>query len=263
MRDRLNNSAEFEFLKVNSKGVESEITRLAKEVPFTISANGQELATLMSSPLDLKELTYGFLYTSRFISSVKDVQSFELDEENLIGNAVLAKAPKMESAGKKVFTSGCGQGVIYYTSNDLPDTIPMDYSLLIEKEVIFEIMREFQSVTKSGKKVRGLHTSAIMYKDKRDKCFIDDVGRHNAVDKVIGYMLLSGGIFNESILITSGRVSSEIIHKAVRCGIQLVVSLGSCTHHGILLAKNMNITLIGLARSGSFSIFTGKERVKL
>jgi FdhD protein len=92
---------------------------------------------------------------------------------------------------------------------------------------------------------------------------IDDIGRHNAVDKVIGHCLLAGFDLSQSMLLCTGRISSEILHKARRASIPIVVSRGAPTHQSVLLAREMGITLIGVARAGSFTIYSHYQRISI
>jgi FdhD protein len=107
----------------------------------------------------------------------------------------------------------------------------------------------------------GVHTVALSAGGADPELIRDDVGRHNAADKVVGRALQDGIDLSRSVMITSGRISSEIVHKARRAGVPVLVSLGAPTHQAVLLAREMNLTLIGFARQKRFSIFAAPERV--
>ena len=262
-KDKLYSANDFDVVKVTKSGHEEKTVSVASEVPLTIVANDVELATFLCSPIDLEEMTYGFLYTSNFISSVKEIISFSIDEENWKATLKLKKTPDKETLSKRLFTSGCGRGVMYASTSELPTKLPLANDIIMDKTRILEIMRWFQGCSNLHKTTRGVHSAAFSFGGETPKILFDDVGRHNAVDKVIGCGLREGIGFGQGLLLVSGRVSSEIIHKAGKCGVPFLISLSSPTHQGVLASEVMNITLICFARGGSFTVFTNGERVKL
>jgi FdhD protein len=256
-------STEFEVYRITKNSYEPQIQQLAKEVPFSIIANDIGLAGLMCSPADLKELTFGFLFTSGFIKSPSDVLAFQLDQDNWTARINLKETPEPEKLNRRMYTAGCGKGVIYFDEQEMPERPPLEDSLSIGKDAVFDLMKWFQASGGVHQRIRGTHTAALSLKGNNPSFGYDDVGRHNAVDKVIGRALLENIGLGECILLSSGRVSTEIIHKAIKAGLPIILSIGTPTHHAILLAKTMNVTLIGSARAGSFSIYTNRERVQL
>jgi FdhD protein len=106
-----------------------------------------------------------------------------------------------------------------------------------------------------------VHTVALSEEGRDPDLIRDDVGRHNAADKVVGRALSLGVDLGRTAMITSGRISSEIVHKGRRAGVPVLISLGAPTHQAVLLARDMNLTLIGFARQSRFSIFSAPERI--
>jgi FdhD protein len=253
----------FQALKVKADSHQILQKQVAVEAPFTLVANGVELVTLMCTPRDLKALTYGFLFTSGFISGPGDVLSYTWDETKASAIVELIVAPDPGKTDKKVYTVGCGKGVVYFQGSEVPDSLPQGFNFKVNKTKILELARWFQTCSSLHKATSGAHTAAISQSGAIPGSICDDVGRHNAVDKVIGIGLWEKLDFSQCILLSSGRFSSEILHKAHHTGFPVIVSLGAPTHHAILIARTMNITLIGFARGGSFTIFNGEERVEL
>ena len=136
----------------------------------------------------------------------------------------------------------------------LPDGFTVDY------RKIEEYVGMFQTKSPEHKETRGVHSSALA--DGKDiLVFRDDIGRHNAIDKVIGEALCRGLEFENKMILTSGRVSSEILSKLLRCRIPIIVAAGAPTNQAVKLAKNVNLTVVGLARGSIMCIFSGEERI--
>jgi len=107
----------------------------------------------------------------------------------------------------------------------------------------------------------GIHTAALLDAGGTPSMRMDDIGRHNAVDKVVGRALLENLDFSRHALITSGRVSSEILHKTVRAGIPIIIARSAPTHQTVLRARETGVTVVAFARGGAFTVFAGKERI--
>lgn len=233
----------------------------AKEVPFTLKINKTELATLLASPSDLKELAVGFLYTTGIIKSISDVENIVLDtsiwkadiglkEKDLDRNLIF----------KRLFTSGCGRGVIFYNSLDLLHRKKIDSNFNISTEKIFALMKLLQEKSAGFKKTGGVHSAALS--DAKDiVIFKEDLGRHNAVDKVIGEALIKKINFQNSLILSSGRVSSEIVLKIKKAAIPIIVSQSAPTNQAVKLSREFGLTLIGFVRGARMNIYSGNERV--
>jgi len=261
--ERLGLSADFNAVKVSREETFSKTTQVATEIPFTIIANRIELATFLCSPSDLVEMAYGFLFTSGFIQKASEVLTSNIDSEDWKADMKIRHDPDPAALNERMYTSGCGRGILYPSISELPSRLPLDDGLKLEKQKILDVMRWFQTCSALHKMTHGVHTAALSLNGEKPSIIYDDVGRHNAVDKVIGKGLLEQCEFSDYLLLTSGRVSSEIIHKAGKCGTPILVSLSSPTHQAVLSAVVMNITIICFARGGSFSIFTNQERIKI
>jgi len=234
---------------------------LTEEIPLTINLEGKELVTLLCSPTDLKELVYGFLFTSGFIKKKIDVKNLIIDQERWRADVETdAKNIAEELFFKRLYTSGCGKGIIYYNPLDLIQRIKIPLMFTIEGEKIIALMKEFQKSSVEFKKTGAVHSAALC---NQEKIIIlkDDIGRHNALDKIIGEAILTNINFEDKIILTSGRISSEILFKTNRCKTPLIASGGAPTNQAVKLARELNITLIGFVRGNRMNIYSGGERI--
>jgi FdhD protein len=227
-----------------------------EEALACISVNGQEIATFMCSPMRLDELAIGFLRAEGFIHSFADVRSLHISQANCIdvwlGNPVI----KPE---RSIITTGCGGGI---TFDDLSQKhAPLASSVTISPATITGLMRQLMLDADIYNHVRGVHTSALS--DRRALIFMaEDVGRHNTITRLWGQALRDGVATTDCMLLTSGRVSSEMLYNAMKMGVPIVISRTSPTSLSVALAQAWGLTLIGYCRGRNFRVYTGLERVK-
>jgi len=234
---------------------------VSEEIPLTIEINGNELATLLCSPADLKELVYGFLYTSGFIGDASDVKTLVIDQDRWKAAVEIAESGMSEKMlFKRIYTSGCGKGVIFHNPLDVMQRTRIPDGFSVNNQRITGLMKMFQTASSEHKETRGVHSSALA--DADDVLFFkDDIGRHNAMDKVIGEALYRRIDFSDKMILTSGRISSEILSKVLRCRIPIIVAAGAPTNQAVKFARNVNLTVVGLARGNTMFIFSGDERI--
>lgn len=260
-RDDLGPSIELEALKLKNGKVIKTTENVATEIPFTINANEKEIATLLCSPLWLKELAYGFLYTSGFIKSAKEIHSFSLDTTKWVAFLEIEKMPEPSLMQKRLYTSGCGKGIMYADIHEISYRQPIENKMTIQSVKIVSLTQWLQHCSELFRSTGSVHTAALSILGEIPEIFTDDIGRHNAVDKVIGRALMDEIDFSQAILISSGRISSEILHKARVCEIAINISRGAPTHQTVLRARDMGITVIGFARGGNFTVYSHEERI--
>lgn len=238
-----------------------EESLVAVEIPLTFVVNGQELATLMCTPSHLKAFTLGFLFTSGMISSAGDMVSWDCDEKKWRVDVEVKDFMDPELLGQRVYTSGCGKGVMYTSVTEMAGRHPIESHARITGKAVLQSMAWLVRCSELHKKTGGVHSAAVSVNGTLPEYHIDDIGRHNAVDKVIGTLLLNQQETEQLSLISTGRISSEIIHKARRLSIPILVSKGAPTHQGVLLAKEMGMTIVGFVRGNNFAVFTHPERI--
>jgi len=237
------------------------LVEVASEVPFTIIANDTELVTLSCLPSNIKEFVYGFLFTSAIISQVTDVTSYWLDTSKWRCEVTLKTMPDPLHFSKRLYTSGCGRGVLFATVADIANRKRSLWEHSIDVGSLLAATRYLQSASSIHATSGGVHTAALGFGKELPRIVYDDIGRHNAVDKVIGKALLEGCDLNSSILYSTGRISSDILHKAKRADIGIIVSLGSPTHQVVLTAREFGMTIVGFARGKNLTIYSCPERI--
>ncbi|HHY96361.1 MAG TPA: formate dehydrogenase accessory sulfurtransferase FdhD [Firmicutes bacterium] len=234
---------------------------VAEEYPLSVRCQGQQVATLMCSPEYLDELALGFLYSEGLIISARDVVEVRVEMQPERGEAYVtlgtdaaARLPSADlSAARAVFT-GCGQGSPLAGDRPVPGGPRV---AVAEIRDMMKVVMQAPLHRASG----GTHAAALA---KRGSilCLREDVGRHNAVDKTTGWWLRQGGTGGgELLVLTTGRLSSDMVLKAIRLGAPVLVSRAAPTAQGIRLAFRAGLTLVGFARAGRMNVYTCPERV--
>lgn len=228
------------------------------EHTLTITLDKKELVTLLCSPEKLEYLAIGFLCSGGLIKGKEDIGGIALDENKGVIEIVTAEPGKAakDSVFKRFIGSSGGRGI------SLPaiEQYRIDSELTISPAAIFDLIEEFIHRSEVFEATGGVHSAALC-DTRRILIFSEDIGRHNAIDKVFGECLLKGIPTNDHIAITSGRVSSEIVHKVVRSNIPILISKSAPTNRGIELAGDLGITLIGFVREGRMNLYTHTRRV--
>jgi len=239
-------------------GVASLEKEVVREVPVTVYVNGRELITFLCTPRNLRYLALGFLYLEGIIGGLDEVALLRVcDEEETIEVRVTRE---VEMPTKRVLTSGCGGGT---TFADLTAQVnKMDSTLKVTPSQVLGLMRRLQREAELYLTTGGVHTSALS-DGERLLVVASDVGRHNTLDKIQGQCLLEGIDTKDRVLLTTGRLSAEMLNKAARMESPVVVSRTSPTDLAVELAKAWGITVIGYARGDQMHVYSGEERVEL
>ena len=242
----------FEF-RDQLKEVQGEVI---EEAQVTIYLNAKELVTIMSTPRDLDALALGFIFNEGLIFNLDEVDHVHVSLRGCCVDVWLKHAVKHPR--RKIITSGCGGGV---TFRDPSSTIrPLEVELNVDPERIFELFNHLQQPDSLYARARGVHTAGLA-DDKKLLCWVEDVGRHNTIDKVQGIALKEAIETEGRILLVSGRISSEMLLKAVIMGCPVIASRNSPTSLSIRLAEELNITLIGYVRRSTMRIYTHPGRL--
>lgn len=252
---------EIDVLRIDRDKKEKIQDIVTDEVPLTIYLEEKELVTLLCSPENLKELSVGFLYSAGLIHSMNDIEGVTISSHDWTSYVNLKnKDIDIEFIFKRLYTSGCGKGVLFYNAIDLMHRRVITRDSKISAEKIIELMRSFQEMAITFKKTGGVHSAALS--DGEDiVAFKEDIGRHNAIDKVIGEALAKNLDMADLIVLTSGRISSEIVFKAQKMGSAFLISRSAPTDQAIKVAKAANLTLVGFVRGQRMNVYTAKERI--
>lgn len=240
------------------KGFSKEIHgEVADEVLSCISVNGQELATFMCSPLDLDKLAIGFLYNERLIDDVGDMRAIHVSAKDSCVDIWLHDL-SFEPPSRKIITAGCGGGI---TFDDLSRKYkPLNSALRSNPGQLAHLMRIMHTGAELYQRARGIHTAALA-ENNEILIQVEDVGRHNCVDRLAGVGLSEGISTTDRILLSSGRISSEMINKARRLQTPIVCSRTSPTALSVALAIEWNITLVAYVRRDRMRIYSHPKRI--
>jgi len=236
---------------------------LIKEVPLTISLNNKEVVTLLCLGDHMRELALGFLGSEGFIERFSDIKSIKVDEEK--GSAELETFIENPLAAglfeRRTITSGCGKGSTFYNVIDAFKCKRIESDIKIQAAYLMGLMKRLHENSELYRDTHGVHNAALADLSGI-LVFREDIGRHNAVDKINGYSLLNNITLSDKILVTTGRVSSEILIKAGKMGIPIILSRSVPTALAVSIAEEIGITIAGFARGGSVSVYSHGERVK-
>lgn len=253
----MNDVKEVKITRVNIDKVTNEDDIVTVELPFTIFVNDEEIITLLCSPNSLKELAVGFLHSEGFITSLSDIDRIYIDEEKGLGYVYINNINEFSKIfrGKRTITSGCGKGTVFYNVLDSFKSRRIEKPLDIGLESIKSLMRIFNKRSETFLKTGGVHSCALCSKEDI-LIFYEDIGRHNALDKVLGKALLDVIDTKDKVILTSGRISSEILIKAAKRQIPVIISRSAPTSLAVEIAEKLGITLIGFARGERMNIYT-------
>jgi FdhD protein len=229
---------------------------VVREQPLTIVVNGVELATFLCTPVQLDYLTIGFLAFEGMIRTLEDIRDLDVDPDN--GVVEVELNTDLVRPKKRVFTSGCGMGLTF--TLQLSHYPPLVRDLTLTPEQIFPLMQQLFDGVTMYKASRGIHAAALS-DTEQVLLLTEDVGRHNALDKILGEAMVKGIRTEGRILLTSGRISSEMLRKGAHMGTPFLISRTSPTTLAIEAAKRLGLTVIGYVRRHSFNLYTHPERL--
>lgn len=222
-----------------------------------ISVNGEELATFMCTPTDLEALALGFLFNERIIQGLDDIRQIHVSKATTCVDVWLQDL-NYSKPSRAIVTSGCGGGV---TFDDLSSKHePLISNLLVQPEQIADLIQQMLLGADSYKRARGIHTAALATSEQI-LLQVEDVGRHNCIDKLCGLALQQGLDSKDKILLSSGRISSEMINKARRLQTPIVCSRTSPTSLSVALADSWNMTIVAYVRNKRMRIYTHPDRI--
>lgn len=229
---------------------------IAHEKKVRVSVNGRDALSLYCTPYMIRELVVGLMMTEGIIKGNWCAERMAIDygEEDIY---VDIPAEGEVSHEGKTITSGCIGGVTFDTKNELA---PIEDQFSIEGSRLKDIFRDFQARSELYKLTGCIHSAALSDGDSI-LCFAEDIGRHNAVDKVIGYTILENIPFTGKIMLASGRISSEIATKCSRWAIPVLATRTAPTNRALDIAEKTGLTVVGFMRGDRFNVYTHPERI--
>ena len=254
-----------EVSAVNERG-ESETLSIPAERALTVYVDKRELVTLMTLGAHPELLVLGFLRNQRLVQSAQEIESITVDWE--VGAAAVktrAGITNIEArTAKRVITTGCGQGSVFGDLMAQVDTLVLPETSLSQSQLyaIVNAIRVQESTYKSAGSVHG----CALFSGEEMRVFVEDVGRHNAIDTIAGWMWMQNAdaaLGNDKVFYTTGRLTSEMVIKSAQMGVAVVVSRSGITQMGFDVAQRMGLCTIGRATNKRFLCYTGRERLNL
>ena len=230
-------------------------------MPLTVFLNSQEIVTLMTINDYPEYLAVGYLLNQNMIYPNEKINKISYDKEtNTIVIRTKRKTNYERTLKKKITTSGCAQGTIFGNIYEELEKTKINSKIKIKKEWIYELSKKITLTTSLYLEAGAIH-GCVLCKKNNPMIYMEDVGRHNAVDKIAGYMFKNNIKSSDKIFYTTGRLTSEMIIKTVKMNIPILISRSGFTAWGVELAKKTNLTLIGRAKGKRYTVLSGNSRI--
>ena len=252
--------ATFEVEAYNERG-EMVPTSIAGEHPLTLYLDKREIVTLMTLGHAPEALAIGYLRNQRLVPSIDEVSAVQVDwETDSVAITTHSQKP-IPSLDKKTVTSGCGQGTVFGDLMEEIDQIQLRKDVFLEDSNLFVLIEKVRKHETIYKQAGAVHGCALATLSGDIMMFVEDVGRHNAVDAIAGFMWLDAIDGSDKVFYTTGRLTSEMVIKCAQMRIPFLVSRSGLTHMGHQIANKVGITMLGRASGRHYLAFTGKERL--
>jgi len=251
---------QFEVEKIFQHYVELEKDYVITEFPLTLYINNQKYITLLITPTNIKELIYGYMRSEKLILKQEDVIEWGIDMDNFRADVkIISDIDENDRSKDKLLTSGCGVGTRFHEDLDnlMVEAVQSDYT--IGHDDILNASRDLNNKSGLFRLTGGVHS--CLFVNKFYQYYVEDIGRHNAVDKVVGHILIEKINPTHSYIISSGRISSDMLIKCAVSQIPIVMSRSAPTSLAVKLARRLGITLIGFVRGNKLNVYSNTHRV--
>lgn len=229
----------------------------AEEFPLQIFVNGSELVTTLCTPVKVNCLVAGFLYNEGIINSLREIASMRVCLEDFVADVRLSTTG-FTPPTRRMLTSGCGGGASFI--EERVNLKPVQTEARFAAENVLGLMRQLYQKAQIHQSGGGVHASALC--DAENVLVLsEDVGRHNTLDKISGECLLTNAPMTDRMLITTGRISSEMLLKAARMEVPVVVSRGAALTRTVAVGEKLGVTVIGYARADHLEVYSHPERI--
>ncbi len=261
-RPKLTNAARpatFEVEATNERG-EMVPTSIAGEHPLTLYLDKRELVTLMTLGHAPEALAIGFLRNQRIVDSLNDIAAVQVDWET--DSVAITTTRKIDFNRKKTVTTGCGQGTVYGDLMAEIESVKLRDDVALADEDLYLLIDKVRKHETIYKQAGAVHGCALATRGGEILMFVEDVGRHNAVDAIAGFMWLDAIDGSDKLFYTTGRLTSEMVIKCAQMRIPFLVSRSGLTKMGHDIAQQVGLTMIGRASGRHYLAFTGRHRLK-
>ncbi|MEW6308778.1 MAG: formate dehydrogenase accessory sulfurtransferase FdhD [Bacillota bacterium] len=239
------------------------LDQIAVEYPLTLELDGVELVTLLCTPEHLDELAVGHLVGEGVLREACDLKGVDVDPQAGVARVATAGRHPVTAAvyGKRAIASGCGRGLVGYQAGDLLGLRPVADGGAFLAQTVLASMRRLGRETPLFAATGGAHGVGLSDAAGDLTLVREDIGRHNALDKVVGRCFLDGHTLAGAVIYATGRLSSEMVLKAVRAKAAMVASHSAPTSLAVELAEALNLTLVGFARGERLNVYTHPRRL--
>jgi len=258
--------ATFEVAAIDEHGARREVP-VAGEHPLTLYVDKRELLTLMTLGAAPEALTIGYLRNQRLVKSLDEIVAVQVDwETNSVAVTTRGGLADLETkTAKRTKTSGCGQGTVFGDLMEDIDSVRLPHDATLMQATLYDLLdkvRLHETIYKQAGAVHGCALATNAADRSEILMFVEDVGRHNAVDAIAGQMWLDREEGADKIFYTTGRLTSEMVIKAAQMGIPFLVSRSGLTQMGYEIAQKVGMTMIGRATNRHYLLFTGAGRFR-
>jgi FdhD protein len=240
------------YLRVRGDRAEEISGEVVREQPLTLYVNGERFLTLLCSPVKLEALVLGYLWMEKVIAGPDDVSCLEVSPVD--GRAEVTLREPVTLPTERILTSGCGGGITFRIDHRLFPRLSSE--VRVSSATLAARMKDLFAAAVHYRVSRGIHGAGLT-DGERLLIVAEDVGRHNAVDKIKGEALLRGIPTEDRVLLSTGRISSEMLLKAARMGVPIVASRTSPTEMAVALAEQLGITVCGYVRPDGLNLYAG------
>ena len=236
-------------------------TSVVTEKPLTVFLNGQEIVTLMTIGDEPELLAVGFLLNQNMLRLGDKISGIEYEDDLDVVVVRTDRETDFEKVlKKKTITSGCAQGTVFGDLMDKLSSISLSSSDRLRTTWLYELSKKINNTPSLYLEAGAIH-GCVLCKQNHPLIYMEDVGRHNAIDKIAGYMFLNNIEPIDKIFYTTGRLTSEMVIKTVQMRIPILVSRSGFTAWGVELAREAGLTLVGRAKGRRFIALSGTERI--
>jgi FdhD protein len=253
----------YKATRIKDGSREEIVETVAEEAVLRIFMNQRELVALSCTPDDQDYLAVGFLISEGFLKNKEEIESIDHSENSVTVRTHPSQDISETPLPKAVLTSGCGRGKTFVDWEDIDplEDVMINLDLTLSPGEVLQVMSQFERRSELFRQTGGVHSAALAARDGI-VLFNEDIGRHNAVDKVLGEGFLKGLELKDKFLVISGRVSSDVVSKLLNCGLSMVVSRTAPTSLAVRMAQKVGITIAGFVRGSRMNLYSFPARIQ-
>jgi len=253
---------DWEIARFDDDTLSVEEEAIAIEFPLTIVINGKEFATMVCTPTHIRELIIGFLASEGVVRFFDEIRSISIDDTQGFAYVEVNRPIEQfdQDHSKRFIGSCCGKSRQFYFKSDVQTAKTVTTPIKIHAQQCLSLIDQLQTLSTSFQMTGGIHNAALCTADKI-LTIHNDIGRHNALDKIYGYIIENDIKLNDKVIAFSGRISSEVLLKVSKMGIGIIISKSAPTDLALNLANDLGITVVGFVRGKKMNVYTNQDRI--